>query len=553
MMRLQTGLSDERLLSRIFKYHQLLFKSERALGFYLLDFDRRGLFRKHGCSGTIQFAFLKLQLPARKTRELLRVARALEELPEVDHAFATHRISWSAVRELTRVATKNTETEWVEFAESSSIRKIEQAVSRTKKGDRPCRDAYGLTQSKLKVIAELPPEDYAVWEAAFARVASIAAQGDPHLDAAGVLMVLAQNFLEQPLSMEEKEKRNAFQVVYHRCTDCERAWIMNVDGPEGISASKVAQREPMAEKVFLHESREDNREENTGSIEREFSLPDDPRGSCNPDSNPSMNSDETNDPGGSSDSYSSPCMCTKGSLENKIHAEGDEQEATEAIPLAVSTKSLPSVPMELRDKPNSLVIRNQVLLRDGQLCAAPGCMNKAELNVHHRVWRSHGGRTQEENLLCLCRECHSLVHNGLLEIKNNEQERMEGKSLRWVDSTGAYLTARAHSGQEGKPVFQVNRQDLHGNQQAFHGKHHPNVNGHAQVNAHAQGDGYSHVDSHAHVDGSPHPRQLEAIEEETKIYSLDEVPDYIDSEWWRKHGHNFQFQGRSNRIFLKSS
>jgi len=59
-MRLQSGLSDERLLSKIFRYYQLLAKSERALGYYLLDFDRRGLFRKHGCAGTIQFAFLKL-------------------------------------------------------------------------------------------------------------------------------------------------------------------------------------------------------------------------------------------------------------------------------------------------------------------------------------------------------------------------------------------------------------------------------------------------------------------------------------------------------------
>jgi len=227
-MRLQSGLSDERLLSKIFRYYQLLAKSERALGYYLLDFDRRGLFRKHGCAGTIQFAFLKLQLPARKTRELLRVARTLEALPEIDQAFATHRISWSAVRELTRVASPETEAEWVEFAEDASIRKIEQAVSRTKRGDPPCGDAYGLSHSKMKVIAELPPEDYAVWEAAFTRVASFAAEGDLHLDATGVLMVLAQSYLEQPLSNEEKEKRNAFQVVYHRCTDCEpgcRVWM----------------------------------------------------------------------------------------------------------------------------------------------------------------------------------------------------------------------------------------------------------------------------------------------------------------------------------------
>src|SRR5688572_4610219 len=41
----------------------------------------------------------------RSTREKLRVAEVLEELPQTSAALEEGRISWSAVRELTRVAT----------------------------------------------------------------------------------------------------------------------------------------------------------------------------------------------------------------------------------------------------------------------------------------------------------------------------------------------------------------------------------------------------------------------------------------------------------------
>src|SRR5689334_25284159 len=40
--------------------------------------------------------------------ERLRVAEALESLPQMDDALASGRLSWSAVRELTRVATAET-------------------------------------------------------------------------------------------------------------------------------------------------------------------------------------------------------------------------------------------------------------------------------------------------------------------------------------------------------------------------------------------------------------------------------------------------------------
>ena len=35
---------------------------------------------------------------------------------------------------------------------------------------------------------------------------------------------------------------------------------------------------------------------------------------------------------------------------------------------------------------------------------------------HHLTWWSKGGRTDLDNLIGLCRKCHSLVHTGRLEL-----------------------------------------------------------------------------------------------------------------------------------------
>ncbi len=53
-------------------------------------------------------------------------------------------------------------------------------------------------------------------------------------------------------------------------------------------------------------------------------------------------------------------------------------------------------------------LRQQVLRRDGWRCQCCGTM--ANLEVHHREFRSHSGADSEENLITLCTACHTRVH-----------------------------------------------------------------------------------------------------------------------------------------------
>jgi hypothetical protein len=71
------------------------------------------------------------------TQEKLRIAEALEELPELDKALRDGVLCWSAVRELTRVATTHTEKAWIKAARGRTARDVEKLVSGRKAGDRP--------------------------------------------------------------------------------------------------------------------------------------------------------------------------------------------------------------------------------------------------------------------------------------------------------------------------------------------------------------------------------------------------------------------------------
>ena len=64
--------------------------------------------------------------------------------------------------------------------------------------------------------------------------------------------------------------------------------------------------------------------------------------------------------------------------------------------------------------------RAMVLSRDGHTCRCCGGKRKdSRLEVHHIIYRSHGGSDDPENLVTLCHTCHKKLHDGNLNIKAN--------------------------------------------------------------------------------------------------------------------------------------
>jgi hypothetical protein len=82
-----------------------------------------------GYSSIRQYAERNFGLGHTQTSELLRVARKLEALPESLSAFTGGKVSFSALKALTRIASPATEKAWLELASECSVRRLELEVA----------------------------------------------------------------------------------------------------------------------------------------------------------------------------------------------------------------------------------------------------------------------------------------------------------------------------------------------------------------------------------------------------------------------------------------
>ena len=82
----------------------------------LLRALRAGVHRHLGLGTFAEYIERLFGYSRRTLEDELRTAEALEELPELTHSLREGAVSWSAVRELARVATPETEREWLDAA-----------------------------------------------------------------------------------------------------------------------------------------------------------------------------------------------------------------------------------------------------------------------------------------------------------------------------------------------------------------------------------------------------------------------------------------------------
>lgn len=148
----------------------------------------------------------------RQTEERLRVAGALETLPELSARFAAGDLCWSTVRELTRVATADNEASWIDATEHRTAREVERMVADRALGETP--DGPSRQEAKLERIGvKVSASTYALWQEA--RRAMVRETGHSVDDDVFVAM-LARCFLGGP----DDQGRSNYQVAIHVCDRC---------------------------------------------------------------------------------------------------------------------------------------------------------------------------------------------------------------------------------------------------------------------------------------------------------------------------------------------
>jgi len=166
-------------------------------------------------------------------RDRMRVAVALESLPAVRAALAAGAVTFSAVRELTRVATADTEQAWLDAIQNLTAREVEQCVRGRAPGDHP-DDRPDPQLEPRPVRMQLRPESYALFLEA--RRALESEVGHPMSDS-DFMAVACRGVLAGGRADGDGEASDApdarppapntppYQIALTVCVDCQRATV----------------------------------------------------------------------------------------------------------------------------------------------------------------------------------------------------------------------------------------------------------------------------------------------------------------------------------------
>jgi len=148
----------------------------------------------------------------RLTYEKLRVAEALEQLDGMATALRDGQLSWSVVRELTRVATKQTERDWLRCATGLNAREVQQRVSGHHLGSRPDDPTEDAARRHI-LRFEVSGEAFAAFREA---MADIRRDAGGSLDDDAALLLLARRALGGPVD----PGRASYQLALTICEKC---------------------------------------------------------------------------------------------------------------------------------------------------------------------------------------------------------------------------------------------------------------------------------------------------------------------------------------------
>ncbi len=178
----------------------------------------------------------------RWTEERLRVAESLETLPHLQSALRDGAVPWSTARELTRVATAQSEHAWLQVSRGRTLRQVEQLVAGHKPGDEPT-DAPDPALRRHVLRVEGTAETFATFREAMAKLRR---ESDAPLDEDTALLLMSRHVLAGPTD----EGRSSYQVAEQLEVDAAIVEMANCDAQH--VGSVAARSAHVGEEVAEH-------------------------------------------------------------------------------------------------------------------------------------------------------------------------------------------------------------------------------------------------------------------------------------------------------------
>ena len=187
--------------------------------FWLREAERLRIWTPLGMVSMVDYLERVLGYGPRAGQDRLRVARALGALPVLTAALDQGALSYSAIKELVRVATPATERTWRDEAMGKNQRQIEELVAGHSPGDLP-DDPVDPEVRMHMVRFEVSASTFAV-----VRQAQLALDEEHgrHLSEDEVLAAMAAAVLDRGGS-GEPTGRAKWQIGMVECKGCQRAW-----------------------------------------------------------------------------------------------------------------------------------------------------------------------------------------------------------------------------------------------------------------------------------------------------------------------------------------
>jgi hypothetical protein len=207
---------------------------------WLREAERFKIWRPLGMVSALDYLERVLGYAPHTAFERMRVARELGALPALEEAFECGELGFSAIRELTRVATPETESEWRDKAIGKTVREVEEAVAGRRRGMRPSDPPEAELCSRT-VRFELGPETFARLRQA--RVV-LSDECGRHLDGDELVAALCEAVLDRaPVDASgaagEPTGRAKFQIALVVCEACKQAWQEGAGVKIAVDAATV--------------------------------------------------------------------------------------------------------------------------------------------------------------------------------------------------------------------------------------------------------------------------------------------------------------------------
>ena len=122
------------------------------------------IWRRFGYMSMLEYMQRELFYEGHTARERLRVANKLFELPALAEAFREGELSFSALKELTRIVVPETEDVWRAAATGKTAREVERMVSGLREGASP-NDRPDPKLERHRISFDVDGETYALWRA----------------------------------------------------------------------------------------------------------------------------------------------------------------------------------------------------------------------------------------------------------------------------------------------------------------------------------------------------------------------------------------------------